>query len=119
MLGQRVYRQLFAEGDNAIGAVITVKGIPLRVIGLFESKGQSPMGQDQDDLVMIPFTTGERKILGVAAPTAATAESTLYPTAANPYGIAPRLTGYVNSDLRTGARQRAACRRQSTRSPNC
>ncbi len=97
VLGQTVYRQLFAEGDNAIGAVVTVKGIPLRVIGLFESKGQSPMGWDQDDLVMIPFTTGERKILGVAAPTAVTAESTLYPTVANPYGIAPRLTGYVNS----------------------
>ena len=74
-----------------------VKGIPLRVIGLYESKGQSAMGQDQDDVVMIPFTTGERKVLGVAAPTAATAESTLYPPLANPYGIAPRLTGFVNA----------------------
>ena len=97
VLGQTVYHQLFAEGDNAIGAVITVKGIPLRVIGLFEGKGQSAMGQDQDDVVMIPFTTGERKILGVAAPTLATAENALYPAITNPYGIPPRLTGFVNA----------------------
>jgi len=97
VLGQTVYHQLFAEGDNAIGAVVAVKGIPLRVIGLFESKGQSAMGQDQDDLVMIPFTTGERKILGVAVPTVATAENALYPAISNPYGIAPRLTGFVNA----------------------
>jgi macrolide transport system ATP-binding/permease protein len=79
VLGQTVYHQLFAEGDNAVGAVVLVKGIPLRVIGLYETKGQSAMGQDQDDVVMIPFTTGERKILGVAAPTLASAENTLYP----------------------------------------
>jgi len=97
VLGQTVYHQLFAEGDNAIGAVITVKGIPLRVVGLYASKGQSAMGQDQDDVVMIPFTTGERKILGVAAPTLATTENALYPAISNPYGIAPRLTGFVNA----------------------
>jgi macrolide transport system ATP-binding/permease protein len=97
VLGQTVYHQLFAEGDNAIGAVITVKGIPLRVIGLYASKGQSAMGQDQDDVVMIPFTTGERKILGVAAPTLATTENALYTAISNPYGIAPRLTGFVNA----------------------
>src|SRR4030095_7782154 len=97
VLGQTVYHQLFAEGDNAIGAVVLVKGIPLRVIGVYETKGQSAMGQDQDDVVMIPFTTGERKILGVAAPTLPTAENTMYPALPNPYGIAPRLTGFVNA----------------------
>jgi len=97
VLGQTVYHQLFAEGDNAIGAVVAVKGIPLRVIGLYQSKGQSAMGQDQDDLVMIPFTTGERKIIGVAAPTLPSTENTLYPALPNPYGIAPRLTGFVNA----------------------
>jgi macrolide transport system ATP-binding/permease protein len=97
VLGQTVYHQLFAEGDNAIGAVVLVKGIPLRVIGVYETKGQSAMGQDQDDVVMIPFTTGERKILGVAAPTLPAAENTMYPALPNPYGIAPRLTGFVNA----------------------
>ena len=97
VLGQTVYHQLFPEGDSPIGAVVLVKGIPLRVIGLYESKGQSGMGQDQDDVVMIPFTTGERKIVGVAAPSLASTDNPLYPALPNPYGIAPRLTGFVNA----------------------
>ncbi len=97
VLGQTVYRQLFADAENPIGAMILVKGFPLRVVGLYAAKGQSAMGQDQDDLVMIPFTTGERKILGVAAPSQQAAATSPYPPLPNPYGIAPRLTGYVNS----------------------
>jgi macrolide transport system ATP-binding/permease protein len=116
VLGQTVYRQLFGENADAIGARVLVKGIPLRVVGVYAGKGQSAMGQDQDDVVMIPFTTGERKVLGVAAPTAAPTTTTTttttsgsnsittaaptvattYPTLGNPYGIAPRLTGFVN-----------------------
>ena len=47
---------------------------------------------------MIPFTTAERKVLGVAAPqTAQNLVSANYPVAANPFGISPRMTGYVNS----------------------
>ena len=116
VLGHTVYLQLFGENSDAVGARVLVKGIPLRVVGVFAAKGQSAMGQDQDDVVMIPFTTGERKVLGVAAPTVATTTTTtttstsgsnsittaaptvgtLYPSLANPYGIAPRLTGFVN-----------------------
>jgi len=97
VLGQTVYHQLFPETQSPIGAVVLVKGIPMRVIGLYEAKGQSAMGQDQDDVVMIPFTTGERKVLGVAAPTQQTALTAQYPPLPNPYGITPRLTGYVNT----------------------
>ena len=68
VIGQTVYRQLFSPYENPVGAWIEVKGVPLRVIGVLAAKGQSPFGQDQDDLVMIPFTTAERKVLGVAAP---------------------------------------------------
>jgi macrolide transport system ATP-binding/permease protein len=98
VIGQTVYRQLFAPYENPIGATILVKGVPLRVIGLYQAKGQSPMGQDQDDLLTLPFTTAERKVLGVAAPSQAEAQSTgtLYPPLPNPFGIQPRLTGYVN-----------------------
>ena len=49
--------------------IVQVKGVPLRVIGILAAKGQSQFGTDQDDLVMIPFSTAERKVLGVAAPT--------------------------------------------------
>ena len=65
LIGQTVWHQLFGEYANPIGAMLIVKNTPLRVIGVLGSKGQSEFGTDQDDLVMIPFTTAERKVLGV------------------------------------------------------
>ena len=97
VLGQTVARQLFGPYQNPIGAAVQVKSVPLRVIGLLESKGQSQFGTDQDDLVMIPFSTAERKVLGVAAPTQQQADTWIYPPPPNPYGLQPRLVGFVNS----------------------
>lgn len=98
LIGQTVFHQLFGSYENPVGAVILIKGAPLRVIGLLAGKGQSSYGQDQDDLVMIPFTTAERKVLGVAAPSQSQSPvSAAYPAPPNPYGLAPRLTGYVNA----------------------
>ncbi len=97
VIGQTVLKQLFAESQSPIGALIQVKGVPLRVIGVLDPKGQTPYGQDQDDLVMIPFTTAERKVLGVAAPSQAQAQlNWIYPSPPNPYGLTPRLIGKVN-----------------------
>jgi len=96
VLGQTVWHQLFGETADPVGATIIVKNTPLRVIGVLAPKGQSSFGSDQDDLVMIPFTTAERKVIGVAAPSQASQTNALYNTQANPYGIQPRLTGYVN-----------------------
>lgn len=97
-IGQTVYRELFPPYENPVGATILIKGVPVKVIGLYQSKGQSPMGHDQDDLVVIPFTTAERRVLGVAAPTQTQAENagTTYLPPSNPFGMQPRLTGYVN-----------------------
>jgi macrolide transport system ATP-binding/permease protein len=98
LIGQTVYAQLFGASANPLGATILVKGAPLTVVGVLASKGQSAMGQDQDDLVMIPFPTAERKVLGVAAPSQQQGSTgTLYPPAANPFGLQPRLSGYVNA----------------------
>jgi macrolide transport system ATP-binding/permease protein len=97
VLGDTVRRQLFGDFQNPIGAVVQVKGVPLRVVGLLDSKGQTPFGMDQDDLVMTPFSTAERKILGVAAPSQQqTAINWIYPLPPNPYGLQQRLIGYVN-----------------------
>ncbi len=97
VIGQTVAKQLFGESRSPIGALIQVKGVPLRVIGVLDSKGQTPFGQDQDDLVMIPFTTAERKVLGVAAPSQTqTLFNWIYPSPPNPYGLQARLTGFVN-----------------------
>ncbi|MDE2489086.1 MAG: ABC transporter permease, partial [Alphaproteobacteria bacterium] len=97
VIGQTVYSQLFGASANPLGATILVKGAPMKVIGVLAPKGQSMMGQDQDDLVMIPFTTAERKVLGVAAPASLqTPLAQAYPQAPNPFGLQPRLTGFVN-----------------------
>jgi len=97
VIGQTVYREIFNPGENPIGAFIQVKSVPLQVIGVLVAKGQSPFGTDQDDVIMIPFTTAERKVLGVAAPTQQqTPLNWPYLPPPNPYNLQPRLTGFVN-----------------------
>ena len=106
VIGQTVYRQLFRPGDNPIGAYIQVRSVPLRVIGALAAKGQTPFGQDQDDLIMVPFTTAERRVIGAAAPTQQrTAFNWPYLPTPNPYNLQPRLTGYVNQIFVQAARQ--------------
>ena len=64
VLGKTVVQNLFEPGDEVVGSQIRIRNVPLRVIGILVSKGQSITGQDQDDLVLLPFTTAERKVLG-------------------------------------------------------
>ncbi|MCR5891728.1 ATP-binding cassette domain-containing protein [Burkholderia cepacia] len=97
LIGQTVYQQLFVQGENPVGAKILVKGAPLRIVGLLAAKGQTAYGQDQDDVLILPFSAAEQKVLGVAVPTQAqTSADPYFPPVANPYGTVPRLTGYVN-----------------------
>ena len=96
VLGQTVARQLFGADQNPIGALLQVKSVPMRVIGVLDAKGQTSYGTDQDDLVMIPFSTAERKVLGVAAPSQQQADNWIYLPPPNPYGLQPRLVGFVN-----------------------
>ena len=97
LLGQTVVKNLFGQRSNPVGATILVKGVPLEVIGVLDAKGQSGFGQDQDDVVLIPFSTAERKVLGVTAPSQTATSDTIYPAPPNPFGIRPKLTGYVNT----------------------
>ena len=64
VLGQTVVDQLFGAGHDPVGETIRVKNVPLRVIGVLEEKGQTSWGQDRDDVVIIPFSTAERRVLG-------------------------------------------------------
>ena len=97
VIGQTVYRQLFRPDDNPLGAYIQVKSVPLQIIGVLAAKGQSAFGQDQDDLVMIPFTTAERRVLGVAAPSQQqTPMNWPYLPWPNPYNLQSRLAGFAN-----------------------
>ncbi|MEW6303649.1 MAG: ABC transporter permease [Verrucomicrobiota bacterium] len=63
ILGKTTARQLFGEEDP-IGQVIRVRNVPLTVIGILSSKGLSVMGTDQDDVVMVPYTTAMKRITG-------------------------------------------------------
>jgi len=98
LLGQTVIANLFGPHENPVGATILVKSVPLRVVGVLSGLGQSGFGRDQDDIILVPFSTAETKILGVAAPTivATTTTPSVYAAQLNPFGIAPKLTGYVN-----------------------
>ena len=64
VLGTTAARNLFGEDEDVVGGEIRIRNVPLRVIGILEAKGQSITGQDQDALVILPFSTAERKVLG-------------------------------------------------------
>jgi putative ABC transport system permease protein len=64
LLGQTVVDNLFASGEDPVGKMIRIKNVPFRIIGVLAPKGQSPSGNDQDDVIFIPFTTAERRVLG-------------------------------------------------------
>jgi putative ABC transport system permease protein len=63
IIGQTVARELFGDSDP-VDQIIRVRGVPFTVIALLERKGQSMMGQDQDDIVIIPLSTARNKIFG-------------------------------------------------------
>ena len=65
LIGQTVARQIFA-GVDPLGQVIRVRRVPFTVIGVLEGKGQSLMGTDQDDLILMPITTARKRVLGAA-----------------------------------------------------
>ena len=65
VLGQTVVSELFPNGDSPIGATVIVKGAPFSVIGVLAPLGQSAMGQDQDDTVLIPYTSAMERLTGL------------------------------------------------------
>src|SRR5213593_2894225 len=64
VIGQTVATQLFGN-DNPVDAVIRIRNIPFRVVGLLVAKGQTGQGTDQDDTVMIPYTTMQKRLMRI------------------------------------------------------
>ncbi len=64
LLGQTVVENLF-NGADPVGQIIRIKKVPFTVVGTLAPKGQSPSGQDQDDIILVPITTGQKKLFGV------------------------------------------------------
>jgi putative ABC transport system permease protein len=64
VIGKTIADNLFADGDP-IGQTMRIRNLPFRVIGVLSSKGQSAYGQDQDDTVIVPYTTAQKKMLTI------------------------------------------------------
>ncbi|HTM02926.1 MAG TPA: ABC transporter permease [Vicinamibacterales bacterium] len=65
VLGSTVRDQLFGEGVDPVGQTVRINNQPFRVLGVLTTKGQAAFGQDQDDAVFTPYTTVQKKMLGV------------------------------------------------------
>ena len=137
LIGQTIAQELYGT-QSPVGTMLMVKGKPMRVVGVLAPKGQSSFGLDQDDVVLIPYTTGEAKVIGVNAPTQLASSSTAaattqpamvnqaggpqgqtaesqYPAPLNPFGVQTRLMGFVNSIYVQAALGRARERHDRSR----
>ena len=65
LVGKTVAEELFPDGENPVGKVIRFGTIPFRIVGVLESKGYNSMGMDQDDLIIAPYTTVQKRILAI------------------------------------------------------
>lgn len=65
VVGQTVVDELFTNGESPLGKTIRFDKIPLRIVGVLTSKGYNSMGQDQDDLILAPYTTVQKRMLAI------------------------------------------------------
>lgn len=64
VLGKTVVDELFG-GQNPVGEIIRISKLPFRVVGVLSPKGQNAFGRDEDDLVIVPYTTAQKKLIGI------------------------------------------------------
>jgi putative ABC transport system permease protein len=82
VLGQTVVDNLFGDVDP-IGKTMRVKKVPFTVVGVLARKGQSPTGQDQDDIILLPLSTAKRKVLGIKSANADAVDAIILQAADN------------------------------------
>ncbi|MBU6156000.1 MAG: ABC transporter permease [Alphaproteobacteria bacterium] len=68
VIGATVAENLFLSDEDPVGRTIRIKNIPFQVVGVLEKKGQSVDGQDQDDTIVVPLTTAQRRLFGSPFP---------------------------------------------------
>ncbi|MGA8041629.1 MAG: ABC transporter permease [Terracidiphilus sp.] len=76
LLGPTVAANLFGS-INPVGRSIRIKNVPFTVLGVLSRKGQSPTGQDQDDLILLPISTAKRKVIGIKSANADAVDSVM------------------------------------------
>ena len=65
LIGQTIVENLFGENEDPIGKTIRVGKMPFKVIGTLKEKGENAMGMDQDDIIIMPFSTVQKRMLGI------------------------------------------------------
>jgi putative ABC transport system permease protein len=65
IVGHTVSNNLFGEGSDPVGRMLRINNIPFKITGIFEAKGQNAFGQDQDDIVIAPFSTVQSRMLTI------------------------------------------------------
>ena len=65
LIGQTVVDNIFLDGEDPVGKMIRFNSIPFKIIGVLEEKGENTFGQDQDDVVIAPYTTVQKRILAI------------------------------------------------------
>ena len=65
LIGQTIVEELFDDGEDPIGKTIRIGNMPFKVIGTLKERGENSMGMDQDDLVVMPYSTVQKRMLGV------------------------------------------------------
>jgi putative ABC transport system permease protein len=100
VIGQTVVRELFA-GADPLGQVMRIKRVPFTVVGVLETKGQSMMGTDQDDIILVPIGAARSRVLGSPTLAAQRSVSTIWVKVAEGFD-----TTVVQEQVRSLLRQR-------------
>jgi putative ABC transport system permease protein len=94
VVGQTIIKNLFTNGEDPIGKVIRFNKIPFTIIGTLKKKGYNSMGMDQDDIVLAPYTTIQKRILAI------THIQGIY-ASATAEGVTEKATSQIKTILRT------------------
>ncbi len=65
VIGETIVENLFDDGEDPVGKIVRFNKIPFKIIGVLEPKGENTFGQDQDDIILAPYTTVQKRILAI------------------------------------------------------